>query len=155
MKNKRSGFTLLEVVVAIAILGVGVALALQIFSGGLNNIHRIELAHQAMYHAENVMNDLLADRDLREPAAFSGDINDEFAYSAVVDYWNPPEPTMSLQTPEEKMFLLQVVVDIHFKNDRRGKIYRLTSLKGVSQDSGEPFQDPADAIRRLFGGPSQ
>ena len=155
MKNSQNGFTLLEVVVAIAILGAGVALALQIFSGGLNNIQRIEMAHEAMYHGENVMNDLLADRDLREPANFSGDINDEFGYSAVVDYWDPPESMMSLQTPEEKMFLLQVVVDVHFKNDRRGKIYRLTSLKGVSQDSGQPYQDPADAIRRLFGGPSQ
>ena len=50
------GFTLLEVVVAVAILGIGMGVAMQIFSGGLKNVHRISQAHRAMNHAENIMN---------------------------------------------------------------------------------------------------
>ena len=53
--NGSSGFTLLEVVVALAILGVSVAIVMQIFSGGLKNLRRIDLAHRAMSHGENVM----------------------------------------------------------------------------------------------------
>jgi len=59
------GFSLLEIVVALAILGMGVAVVMQIFSGGLKNIHRIDMAHQAMNHAENVMNEILSNEAVR------------------------------------------------------------------------------------------
>ena len=57
--NRARGFTLLEVIAALAILGIAVGVMMQIFSGGLKNIHRIDMAHRAMHHAENVMNQVL------------------------------------------------------------------------------------------------
>ena len=67
----RRGFTLLEVVVATALLGIGVGVAMQVFSGGLKNIQRIDMAHRAMNHAENVMNEILSDQSITGPTEIS------------------------------------------------------------------------------------
>ena len=67
-RRSYAGFTLLEVLVAVSILGLGVAVTMQTFSGGLKNVRRIDLAHQAMGHAENIMNRLLSDEDLVAPS---------------------------------------------------------------------------------------
>ena len=148
----KKGFTLLEVVVALAILGMGIGVSMQIFSGGMKNIHRIELAHNAMNHAENIMNEVLTDGTIVGPAQLSGDLDDDFSYSAEIDYWEPPEDTLSIDIVENKIELLSVVVDIQFKNDRFGKRYRAVCLKAVSL---EPelgmLGDPIDPIRQLFG----
>jgi prepilin-type N-terminal cleavage/methylation domain-containing protein len=149
----RKGFTLLEVVVAVAILGIGVGTAMQVFSGGLKNIHRVELAHIAMNHAENVMNEILSDAEIIEPTQLSGDLDDEFSYSAEVDYWEPPQEGLTLEIIENRIELLSVVVDIHFKNDRFGKKYRAVCLKAVStQPEMMGIQGPTvNPIEQLFG----
>lgn len=148
--NSR-GFTLLEVVVAVAILGLAVGAAMQIFSGGLKNIRKMDLAHQAMNHAENVMSQILSDENLREPVTLSADLDEEFSYSAVVDYYQAPQQEdLSVEVVKMKAYLLSVRVDIHFKNDPHGKLYRTVSLKTVSE--GQPVPgSPVEAIRQLFG----
>ena len=123
-RSVSSGFTLLEIVVALAILGLTVGVVMQIFSGGLKNIHRIDMAHQAMNHAENVMNEILSNESINEPTHLAGDLDEEFAYTAEVDYWEEPEETLSIDVIEPPVHLLSVMVNVHFKNDVRGKFYR-------------------------------
>lgn len=148
----RKGFTLLEVVVAVAILGVGVGISMQIFSGGLKNIHRIELAHIAMNHAENIMNEILADAEIIGPAQLSGDLDDDFNYTAQIDYWTPPDEGLSLDIVENKIELLSVVVEINFKNDRFGKKYRAACLKAVALEPEFGMSGTGlDPIQQLFG----
>lgn len=148
------GFTLLEVVVGLAILGLGVGLALELFSGGLNNLHRVDMAHRAMFHAENIMNEMLADESVTQPTARSGDLDEEFGYNVVVDYWQPPEePLLQLETDQPGPELLSVVVEVVFKNDPNGKRYRVASLKTVMPDLGPAGLNPggvSDALRQLF-----
>lgn len=148
-----AGFTLLEIVVAVAILGVAVGVAMQIFSGGLKNIHKMDLAHRAMNHAENVMNEILSNEDIREPTALGGDLDEEFSYQAVVDYYQVAQQQgLSIDVEQMKVYLLSVRVDIHFKNDRYGKLYRTVCLKTVSEEpfGGMPLS-PVQAIQQLFG----
>lgn len=155
ISKQAGGFTLLEIVVAVAVLGVSVGIAMQIFSGGLKNIHRIEMAHEAMNHAENVMNEILADEEIIGPVTLSGDLDEEFSYSAEVDYWDPPEePVLQLDITQKTTELLSVVVDIHFKKSKYGKRYRAVCLKtipigGVADGPGNL---PPDPIQQLFGG---
>ncbi|MFQ5739462.1 MAG: prepilin-type N-terminal cleavage/methylation domain-containing protein [Acidobacteriota bacterium] len=147
-----SGFTLLEVIVALALLGIGLAAVMQIFSGGLKNIHRMDMAHRAISHAENVMNEILTDEDISGPTHRSGDLDEDFSYSAEIEDWEEPETDLSLNADESTMRLLSIQVDVQFKNDRRGKFYRLRCLKAVS--TREPLQLPglgADTIQQLFG----
>jgi len=129
----KRGFTLLEVVVAVAILAVGVGMSMQIFSGGLKNIHKISMAQTAMNHAENVMNEVLSDQAVIGPAELSGDLDENFSFSVHVAPWAPPDNGMALPgPPERRTEILSVVVNIFFKGDSRGKTYRAVCLKTVS-----------------------
>lgn len=151
---KKAGFTLLEVVVAVAILGVGVGVSMQIFSGGLKNVHRISLANRAMNHAENVMNEILSDESIIGPGTFSDDLDEDFNYTAQVDYWDPPSDGLQLDVARTRIEILSVVVDVNFKNDRFGKKYRAVCLKAISVQP-ETGQGPAlNPIQQLFGGAS-
>ena len=155
VRNSR-GFTLLEVIVALAILGISIGVTMHIFSGGLKNIHRIDMAHRAMHHAENVMNEVLVDQDIRGPLQVADDLDEEFAYLVEIDYWEDPDQGMSLK-PEQQppVYLLSVRVDVFFKNDSYGKFYRTTCLKTVSNETVAPGQNLSDANRSLFGGGSR
>src|SRR5512146_3537286 len=113
--SRRRGFTLLEVVVALAIMGIGVATALSIFSGSLKNLRRIDLAHRAMSHAEDVMNQILTDESIREPRTFSGDLDQDFNYTASVTLWEEPKERLALDITEPPAYILGVDVEIHFK----------------------------------------
>jgi prepilin-type N-terminal cleavage/methylation domain-containing protein len=150
MRNTR-GFTLLEIVVALAILGMGVAVVMQIFAGGLKNIHRIDMAHQAMNHAENVMNEILSNQDISGEVSLADDLDEEFAYTAEVRYWEAPDEKFAIDIVEPGAFLLSVQVDVHFKNDPNGKLYRAVTLKTVPNESAGPARNSVDAIRQLFG----
>ena len=149
--NSR-GFTLVEIVVSLAILGLGTALVLQIFSGGLENIHRIRMAHRAMNHAENVMNELLIDHSIRGPIQLDGNLDDEFAYSVRVRYWESPEEEFPVGIVEPEIYLLLVQVDIISKNVDHGKSYRSTSLKSVSAKEESIPLSSRTSIQKLFTG---
>lgn len=150
---RKRGFTLLEVVVATALLGIGVGVTMQIFSGGLNNIRRIDLAHRAMNHAENIMNQVLSDQAITGPTQLSGDLDEDFSYSATVDYWTPPgEQGLQLDVTQNPIELLSVVVDIRFKHDRHGKHYRAVCLKALSLQTDQGGLIPTgNPLQRLFG----
>lgn len=149
--RKSNGFTLMEIIVALSILTISVTVAMQVFSRGLKDIQRIDAAHRAMHHAENVMNEILSDQSIRGPAQRSGDLDGDFAYTAQVDYWEEPEQRVTIDVAQVPVYLLSVTVDIHFKNDRYGKIYRTICLKAISNQAQDPSQSPAQAIRQLFG----
>ncbi len=148
---RTRGFTLLEIVVALAILGMGVAVVMQIFSGGLKNIHRIDMAHQAMNHAENVMNEILTNEAVQGEATLTDDLDEEFAYTAEVRYWEAPDDEFGIDVVEPSAFLLSVQVDVHFKNDPYGKMYRAVCLKTVPNQSASRTRPSTDAMRQLFG----
>ncbi len=149
--RKNNGFTLLEIVVALALLGITVSVVMQIFSEGLKNIRRIELAHQAMNHAENVMNEILSDESIQGATSLSGDLDEEFSYTAEVNDWEEPEQNLVIDVVEPSVNLLSVSVDVHFKNNARGKLYRTVCLKTVPSEPGTGPRTPADAVRQLFG----
>ena len=152
-ENGSSGFTLLEVVVALAILGVSVAIVMQIFLGGLKNLRRIDLAHRAMSHAENVMSEILADREIIGEGARSGELDNEFRYTAEVTEWEIPQEQLSLELVAPTSRLLQVTVLIHFVNDRFGKSYRLSTLKTVSNaDLPQSLADPGNPLQQQSRG---
>ena len=123
------------------------ATVMQIFSGGLKNVHRIDMAHRAMNHSENIMNELLADHEVRQPMQLSGDLDEEFAYTAQVDFWQESEEGLSLEAVELKVLLLAVQVDVLFKNDSRGKFYRTVCLKTVPTVENFDFQSSTDLIQ--------
>lgn len=63
-RNSRHGFTLLEVLVAMTIVGLGVVTLLQIFSLGLRLQSRSTASTEAVMYGARVMDDLLARKKL-------------------------------------------------------------------------------------------
>ena len=63
---------------------------------------------------------------------------------------------LAIRIAEPPAYMLGVKVEIHFKNDPNGKMYRAVCLKTISKEvPGQPGQfmtQPNEAIRRLFGG---
>jgi hypothetical protein len=98
------------------------------------------------------MSEILADRSIIGPMQLSGELDEDFSYSAEVVYWEPEGEELQLEIAENKLDLLGVVVEIHFKGDRFGKTYRAVSLKSVPR---EPLpggsQGVPDPIQQLFG----
>lgn len=148
MKRFQNGFTLLEIVVAVAILGVGVGTAMQIFSAGLKNVHRINLAQTGVGHAENVLNEILSDEMVAGPGQFSGDLDEEFAFTATVDYWIPPESQLAIDIPQMQIDLLSVVVEVYYKGDPGGRHYRAVCLKTVPRELQPGLGGAVPGIRR-------
>jgi prepilin-type N-terminal cleavage/methylation domain-containing protein len=62
-RRGRAGFTLLEIAVALAVLGIGVVTCLQIFSGSLRLQSRSARQSQAVVYARSAMDDLLTQRE--------------------------------------------------------------------------------------------
>jgi len=60
----RSGFTLLEVAVALAIMGLGVVTCLQVFSGSLRVQDRASRQTRAVLFARAIMDALLAETEV-------------------------------------------------------------------------------------------
>jgi prepilin-type N-terminal cleavage/methylation domain-containing protein len=66
LRNRKHGFTLLEVMVAMTIVGLGVVTLLQIFSQGLRLGSRTNVQTEATAQGARVMDELLARTNLRD-----------------------------------------------------------------------------------------
>jgi prepilin-type N-terminal cleavage/methylation domain-containing protein len=90
--RRESGFTLLEVLVALTVLAVGAALILSLISGSLGNIRRVRLHTGAMEHAQDVLELTLQDDTIRGATTQGGDFDDGTRWSVVVTEVQMPLP---------------------------------------------------------------
>jgi prepilin-type N-terminal cleavage/methylation domain-containing protein len=146
--KQESGFTLLEVLVTLAILAVGTALTLSLISGTLANIRKVQLRTKTIQHAETVMELALLDDGIRQPTSFRGDFEDGTRWSVQVDEVPTPEqpasnPQMSnLPQIGQSLKLFSYTVDVT-SPDARTPDFTLKTLKIVSvQQPATPFRMP-------------
>jgi prepilin-type N-terminal cleavage/methylation domain-containing protein len=90
--RRESGFTLLEVLVALTVLAVGAALTLSLISGSLGNIRRVRLHAGAMERAQDVLELTLQDDTIRGATTLGGDFDDGTRWSVVVTEVEMPLP---------------------------------------------------------------
>jgi len=75
----KSGFTLLEVLGAVAILGISLALLFEVFGHGLRNTARLESVSDAVVASRSLLDRALLHRN-PEDATESGDLPDGLRY---------------------------------------------------------------------------
>ncbi len=132
-RKADSGFTLLEVLVALTVLALGAALTLSLISGSLGNIRKVQLRTRTVEHAEAVMELALLDDAILEPTSFNGDFEDGTRWTVRVDNYSLPnserlpDRNSQLNIPVK---LLCYTVEM-FSPDSRGSDYRLQTLKLV------------------------
>lgn len=106
----ESGFTLLEVLIAMTILGLGVVTLLQIFSQGLQLGARSTARTETIAAGARVMDELLARRTLSEGAQ-AGRLGAHGRWNAQVQVVRDPSPALGLSSNWEiKEVALEVTV---------------------------------------------
>jgi len=128
-----SGFTLLEVLVALVIFAAGAAVMLSLISGSLGNIRKVQLRTRTIEHAEAVMEMTLLDESIQSPTSFTGDFEDGTRWSVSVEEYIPPDipdPMSDGRQVKMPVKLLSYSIEM-FSPDSDVSDYQLHTLKMV------------------------
>ena len=125
----ETGFTLLEVLVAITILAIGIALTVSLITKSLVNIRVVDQRARMVDYANSVMELTLIDPEIKEPGAFDGDFEDGTRWTMQIEEYIPEETSFSEQV-EMPVKLLAYTVEM-FQPNSSVVEYRLRTLKLV------------------------
>jgi prepilin-type N-terminal cleavage/methylation domain-containing protein len=120
------GFTLLEVLVSLAVLGIALTVVLQIFSANLRNIASAEDYVYASAKAAARMRDLL-DSDTLSETTWTETTRDGYSMDLSVS------ELLKDRTSNLPMKLLQVDLTIHWLKGKRDKSLTLRTIKAVDR----------------------
>jgi prepilin-type N-terminal cleavage/methylation domain-containing protein len=123
---RQAGFTLLEVLVATAILGIAVAVVLQLFSANLRAISDSGDYVIAVTRAEMKMREVLATDALSEKA-YSETTNDGYRMDIAI------AETLKDRTENLQTRLLEIVLTVHWTKGTKERAYTLRTMKLVKK----------------------
>jgi prepilin-type N-terminal cleavage/methylation domain-containing protein len=124
--SRQTGFTLLEVLVATAILGIAVAVVLQLFSANLRAISDSGDYVIAITRAEIKMREILANNDLSEKA-YSETTNDGYRIDIAI------AETLKDRTENLQTKLLEIALTVHWTKGTKERAYTLRTMKLVKK----------------------
>lgn len=124
--NSRRGFTLLEILVAVAILGIAVTVVLQLFSSGLRAIAASDDYVTALTMAEAKMREVL-DSDSLSEGSQSEATGDGYRVDVSVSR------ASGHRTENLQVMLLDVSVTLRWTKGAREKSLTLRTLKTVNR----------------------
>jgi len=124
--SHRNGFTLIEVIVAIAILAISLVLVMQLFSGGLRASRASCDYTMAIVHAKDKMEELSMD-----PVNGSGEFEDGFKWDADIQPYQESD-----KKPEDSVSnLLKIKVKVSWDNViNQQRFVELVSLRASSKE---------------------
>ena len=127
-KSSR-GFTLLEVLVALTIVGLGVVTLLQIFSLGLRLQSRSNVRTEAIVQGSRVMDELLARKRLTEPAD-RGKLGPNGRWTAQIQAMRDPPSSLGLSGNWE---LKEITLEMIVRDGDRERQIDLKTLRLVKK----------------------
>ena len=131
-RSRTRGFTLLEILVATAIMGTAVAALFSLLSGALGNASRLQAPSRALLLGQSRMNELLSagiDTGVGTLVAMpldqklQGRWDDQYRWEALATRWNQP-----LVTPPGQPVLVRIALDVFWKT-QPGKPEKKLSLE--------------------------
>ncbi|MBU1053888.1 MAG: prepilin-type N-terminal cleavage/methylation domain-containing protein [Proteobacteria bacterium] len=120
--TKQQGFTLLEVVIATAILGIGVVMVMQLFAGGLRTGRISREYTNAVIHAKAKMEEMITN-----PVQGNGEFSDGLIWQSEV---NPHE-----FADNDEISSTMITVKIYSHNDIDKNIVELSTLKILTDEN--------------------
>ena len=128
-KRRDAGFTLLEVIVALAILGIGVTVIMELFSGGLRLGRASQEYTRAMNFASLKMEEI-AVRNSVEEGEDEGEFDDTFRWKVGVEKVDilPGDKGTEFKPPAE---LYHVRVSVLWKSGEKERSASLETYKTV------------------------
>jgi prepilin-type N-terminal cleavage/methylation domain-containing protein len=136
MRTRRErGFTLLEIAVALAILGVGVVGCLQVFGGSLRLQDRAARQSRAVLHARAAMDALISQPDIVDHTE-ERTTADGFATRIEVRHAGPTEDVPDSRELEfsADVGLRYLQVDVTWQDGNGSKTYTLKSMR-IAQEN--------------------
>ena len=124
-RNSRRGFTLLEVLVALTIVGLGVITLLQIFSLGLRLGARSTASTAAVTYSARVMDELLARKKLVE-GSDSGTVTAVGKWKSQIQAVRDSSPSLSLSNSWE---LREVALEMNVTDGGQDRRVELKTLR--------------------------
>lgn len=125
--SSRAGFTLLEVLVALALLSVALVAILQLFSANLRGIAISEDLAKAVMKAESAMREVLDDEDIAEKS--SSETTPD-GYRIDVAITNAEEG----RTENLSIRLLQIRLTVHWKDGVKERALTLKTMKAIPKN---------------------
>ena len=122
-----AGFTLLEVVVAMTIVGIGVVTLLEIFSTGLRLGSRSSATTEAMTYGRQAMDEILLRRKIEE-GALQGALNERARWKLGIEPVREPSDTLSLSSAWE---LKEITLDMRVTDAGRDRPVELRTYRLV------------------------
>jgi prepilin-type N-terminal cleavage/methylation domain-containing protein len=125
-KEGISGFTLLEILVALAILGIAITIILQLFSANLRALSVSENYVSAVTKAEAKMREILDDTNLSEKS-WSEVTDDGYRFDASIT------ETLKDRTENLQVRLLEVALTVQWTEGIKKKSLTLKTMKVVNK----------------------
>jgi prepilin-type N-terminal cleavage/methylation domain-containing protein len=123
--RNRSAFTLIEVLLALALVGMAVTVILQLFSSSLRNISSSEDYVRASIRAESRLRDIVDDAHLAE-RRWSEATGDGYRIDVAVS------PVHTEKSQVTAMKLLRVDLSIAWRHGMKNRAMSLSTLKLVT-----------------------
>jgi general secretion pathway protein I len=130
------GFTLIEIVVALAILSIGLTVIIELFSGGLRLARTSEDYTKAIGYGRMKMEEIISQQNIEE-GSDEGDFDKTFHWQVDIKKVDllPADKNPDLKLPID---LFQVKINILWKSGSRERSTSLETYKtGKSEDSDQ------------------
>jgi general secretion pathway protein I len=128
--SSGAGFTLVEVLVAMTLLAIGIALSVSLISKSLSNIKMMEARARIVDQANSVMELTLLDPEIGEPRTFDGDFEDGTRWTMRIEEYTPDDDGLVGRQADMPVRLLAYTVEM-FHPRSSAVDYRLRTLKLV------------------------
>jgi len=122
LQTRAQGFTLMEVLVALAILGIAVTIILQLFSVNLGSISASGGYVDAVMQAESRMRQVLDD-ELSDEKSWSETTDDGYRMDITVT------ETLTERTEDLKVKLMEVGLTVHWQQGGKEKKLTIRTFK--------------------------
>ncbi len=132
---KKQGFTLIEVVVALAILGIGLTVVIELLSGGLRLARVSQEYSTAMNYARSKLEEVLIQPALEEGTE-EGEFDDTFRWEMGVEKVDilPLEKDRDFKPPVE---LFQITINVNWKSGSRTRSATVKTYKTLKIEEEE------------------
>jgi general secretion pathway protein I len=135
--NARArGFTLIEIVVAFAILAIGLGIAMQIATGAMRNAKVAAERTEAALYAQSLLDGVGIGERLEEGDS-RGEFGDTYRWTLSVTPYEVPSDVTSLLDPQlapVRLYRLELVVT--WGSARREREARFVTLRALTPDVG-------------------
>lgn len=135
--NIEKGFTLLEVLIAVIILGLSVTAILQQFSVALRGGSASRDVCRAVLYAKQKLEELKTEEEGKGIAEASGSFDDGFEWETSIHPYPIPEPEGDESAEQLRYELLQLTARITWQYGLQRKHVELSTLKLVKKKEWE------------------